>query len=109
MCKAWPCSPHDDLIDQRLLLCAGLGQVDLGGLDALMTQKIGQQRDIIELQKEILCVQMPEGVGVDGGGVDAVLLGEFLQLAVDPPGCDLLAPAVQKDEAGGDLLFREPL
>ncbi len=51
-----------------------------------MTQKIGQQRDIIELQKEILCVQMPEGVGVDGGGVDAVLLGEFLQLAVDPPG-----------------------
>ena len=64
--------PGYHLIQQEFLLPAGTCEVDAGRFDALMSEKICQQRDIAASGQEIFCEAVAEGLGVHGIGIDAV-------------------------------------
>lgn len=57
--------PVYNLIDQNLLFGPTSVQVDPGGLDALMTQEIGEKGDVPAGLDKIFRKPVAEGVGVE--------------------------------------------
>lgn len=68
------CLPRHDPVNQSPLFLAGFCKVDAGCLDAFMSQKIGQERNIIEPFQKIDGVAVPERMRVHCCRIDAVAL-----------------------------------
>ena len=65
--------PGDDFVKKLLLLSAGAGQIDAGGLNASVAHQIRQKGNVIKLCQEIFGEPMAEGMGIYGFRINAVL------------------------------------
>ena len=61
--------PVHNLVNDLFLLTAAPMQIDSGGLNAFMSQNIGQQRDIPSHLDKLFGKQVAEGMGVDNGRI----------------------------------------
>ena len=102
-------SPRDDAIDEFALLGRCAAKVDARRLDGLMPHQVGKERDVVELRQKVLCETVPEGVRIDHFRIDAVILGQLLQLVADAASRDALAEAVAEEIATCASSFRKPL
>ena len=91
-----------------MLLACGHAQVDARGLYVLMTHEVCQQGDVVVFCQEILREAVPEGVGIDHLGVNAVFYSIVPQALVYASLGDQPSPTVQKDEPRFHLLGFKP-
>lgn len=86
--------PCNNLIYDGFLFTGGSPKIDTGGLNTFVPHQVGKQSDIIVLLKEILCIPMPEGMGIYHLLVQPIFLGIVFQLLGNTPCGDAFAEAV---------------
>ena len=92
-----PLSPVDDLLDEAVLLLAGLAEVEAGGLESLVAEKVGKEGEVAAPFKEILGEEVPEGMRMHDTGIEPVEDGEVLEPLGDTSRCEGLAVSVEKE------------
>ena len=58
-----------------LLFAAAPVQVNAGGFNALVAENVGEEGDVVALFDEVFCEQVPEGMGMNDGGIESVAKG----------------------------------
>ena len=104
-----PILPVHNLVDDPVLFTAAAPEIDPGGLNALVAQKIGEQGNVPAFLYEIFCKPVPEAVGIHDLRVQAVAYGENLELGSDAGGRDGRAETVEKQRANRAAGSRKPL
>ena len=90
-------SPRHHAIHQCALFAARLPEIDARGLDALVTQKIGQQTQIGVNGQEVFGKAVAEGVGMHQGGIEVQPLRPNTEHGADAPRGDAAAAVVEKE------------
>ena len=93
--------PCDDLIQKRLLLSAGPGQIDPRCLDAFVSEDICKKRDIAVPFQKVLRKTVPEGMRIYCIGVDSVTDCKMLETGMDSTDCHRTAVLVKEEETAG--------
>ncbi len=90
--------PVHDLIDDDLLFGAAAVQIDAGGFNTLMAQKIREKRDIAACLNKIFGKPMAEGVGVEDSRIQAALGW--------PPESQAVPAGLKREGRGAALLWQ---
>ena len=89
--------PVHDSVDQFALLAAGSLEVDPGGVDGIVAEKVGEEDEVIVALEEVLSEEVAERVRVDDIDIDTVLMGELPEAEGDAARGERGAVAVQEE------------
>lgn len=93
--------PCDDLVQKRLLLSAGFGQVDPGRLDALMSENVSKESDIAVPFQKVFRKPVTERMRIHSIGIDSVADREMFEAGMDPSDRHGAAVLIEKEKTAG--------
>ena len=101
-------SPINDTVHNLTLFRGGLAEINASCLNALMSHKVCEKRNIVATVKKALGEAVAERVRIHHLCVDAVLRRKLFQFARNAPCGDTLSTLIEEDKTAVLLLFCKP-